>query len=243
MKLKILGSSSSGNCYVFTSTSGQILILECGIKWKQILQGIDFRSNDIAGCIVTHCHMDHAKGTRSLLSNGIPVYASNGTFEALGINSHHNAYVIKSRQQFSVGEYTVKAFDVNHDVPEPLGFIIEHSEMGSVLFLTDTYYSQYKFPSVDHVMIEANYDPVLLESNSPFLINRTMTSHMSIDTTITTLKSMNLSRVQNIILVHLSERNSIEHDFIKKVTGSTGKNVQVASTGKEIDLSINIFDF
>lgn len=243
MKVKVIGSSSSGNCYIFKANNGETLIVECGVRWQEIAQAINFEASKISGCIVTHCHMDHAKGVNQLLERSIPVYASKGTFDALGVSGNYNAIPVRSRETFSAGSFYVYAFDVNHDVPEPLGFIIYHTEMGYTLFLTDTYYSQYKFPKLNNVMIEANYDHELLENSKKFLRGRTMTSHMSIDTTIETLKRMDLSSVYNIILLHLSDRNSNELEFVDKVVKSTGKRVFSANKGLEVDLSVNVFEF
>ena len=54
-------------------------------------------------------------------------------------------------------------FDVKHDVAEPLGFLIEHEECGLVLFLTDSYYSEYTFPGLNNIIVEANYDQRILD--------------------------------------------------------------------------------
>lgn len=57
MKLKVLGSGSSGNSYLFTDSGGIHLIVECGIHPSEIKKAIDFNLEKVAGVIVTHGHL------------------------------------------------------------------------------------------------------------------------------------------------------------------------------------------
>ena len=55
MKLKCLGSGSSGNCYLL-STETETLILDCGIPIMEIKKGLDFDLRRVSGVVVTHSH-------------------------------------------------------------------------------------------------------------------------------------------------------------------------------------------
>lgn len=55
MKLKVLTSGSSGNCYLLESDS-EVLILDCGIPIKDIKIGLGFELGGIQGVVVTHAH-------------------------------------------------------------------------------------------------------------------------------------------------------------------------------------------
>lgn len=57
MKLKCLGSSSAGNCYLLTSASEETLILDCGIPIKEIKKGLDWHIRGIRGMIISHAHL------------------------------------------------------------------------------------------------------------------------------------------------------------------------------------------
>ena len=78
--LKVLGSNSKGNCYLL-STSKETLIIECGIKYKDILAGLDYDLSKVVGCLVTHEHKDHSKAMQELSDNGVDIYASYMTIE------------------------------------------------------------------------------------------------------------------------------------------------------------------
>jgi ribonuclease BN (tRNA processing enzyme) len=51
------------------------------------------------------------------------------------------------------------------------------------------------------------------------------------------LKRNDLSQVNNIILIHLSDGSSNEARFIREVTEQTGKRVFAADKGIEVELS------
>lgn len=57
MKLKCLGSSSAGNCYLLTSNNGETLILDCGIPIKEIKKGLDWHIRWIRGMVISHAHL------------------------------------------------------------------------------------------------------------------------------------------------------------------------------------------
>lgn len=57
MRLKCLGSSSAGNCYLLQADSGETLILDCGIPIKAIKKGLDWDIRGIKGVIISHTHL------------------------------------------------------------------------------------------------------------------------------------------------------------------------------------------
>lgn len=234
MQLKVIGSSSSGNSYLLESSSGDVLLIDCGVPYHQILKAVNFKVSSIVGCLLGHEHIDHSKEMFALLSDGIRVISSPGTFKSKGITGHHNTIPIEDGNHIQVGSFQVKAFNVNHDAAQPLGFLIWHHESGLILFATDTYYLDYRFPGLSQIMIEANYSQERLDRAQAFLRNRIMQSHTSIETCIDTLTSTDLSQVINIVLIHLSDTNSNADEFINRVEGMTGKQVFVAEKGLKI---------
>lgn len=248
MKLQILRSSSKGNCYIFTSESGESLIVECGVNFKKIQKALDFDYSKVVGCLVSHEHKDHSRSVKDVLKAGIKIIASTGTLIAEGISAHYNVSSLSLTNNCQLGYYQVKSFDVKHDAEEPLGFIIRHHEMGTTLFLTDTYYCEYKFPGLNNILIEANYSQEIIDkklSNGAlptFLRDRVLQSHMSLETCTDLLRSNDLSQVNNIVLIHLSDSNSDEKAFKKHIERVTGKTTTIANEGIVIEnFNINPF--
>lgn len=240
MMLHILGSNSAGNCYILQNDQ-EALIIEAGIRVDRIKQAIGFKVSKVAGCLLTHEHLDHSAYINEVMAAGVNVYATKGTFSARGINGHYRAIHIEKNRQVKIGSFTILPFDVKHDAMEPVGFLISHPETGNILFVTDTYYVSYTFKDLHNIIVEANYsqeiiDEKLREGASPkFLRDRVLQSHMSLDTCLGLLKANDLSQVNNIVLIHLSDKNSHAERFQGAVKGLTGKNVHVGAAGMAIN--------
>jgi phosphoribosyl 1,2-cyclic phosphodiesterase len=242
MRLKILGSSSAGNCYILENDQ-EALIVECGVKLLPIKKALEFKLNKVVGCVISHEHLDHCKGVMELAAAGIDIYSSVGTISAMcnGGHNHHRFHPVLSDVEFKIGGFTVKPFDVRHDAAEPLNFLIHHEQTGNVLFVTDTYYVPYTFRNLNNILVEANYSQAILDKRmddgktQEFLRNRIWKSHMNLETCKKMLKANNLSQVNNIILIHLSDGNSDAEDFQQQVTELTGKTVHVAGAGMIIE--------
>lgn len=240
MKLKVLASGSKGNCYLLQSKT-ETLILECGISYKQILEGLNFDLKRVVGCLITHEHKDHCKAVEKLIENGIDIYSSKGTFQSIGIENHRTT-VIESEKFFKVGNFTIMPFEANHDAKEPLGFLINHKEIGNLLFLTDSYYCEYSFNNLNHILIECNYSKNILDENIENRIipvslrNRIVKSHFELENVIEFLESNDLSKMKTLMLLHLSSSNSDENLFIREIAKKTGLVIDVAKANLELYL-------
>lgn len=233
MNIQVLSSGSTGNCYRVSDGYTNIL-LECGIPIQKIKEGLNFRLSDITGCLVSHEHKDHAKAVKDISKVGIDVYMSFGTWEALNIK-HHRIKCISKQETIKIGTFLVMSFDVQHDAVEPFGYILYSiPTKQKLLYLTDSYYCKYRFNELTHIMIEANYTTDILKDNTKNglidieLKNRVMKSHMSIETLKDFLRANELSQVQQIWLLHLSDNNSDAERFKREVQELTGKEVYIA---------------
>lgn len=240
MKLHVINSNSQGNAYILFNDK-EALLIECGVNFKLIKEALGFNLKKVAGCILTHNHGDHAKSAKDVLAAGITIYSSLGTFEELGIQHHHRAKPVVAGKAFKVGSFQIQPFEVKHDVKEPFGYLIHHQETGAILFLTDSYYCEYIFHDLNNIIIEANYCKKIIDqrvadgANPKFLRDRVIESHMSLATCKETLASYDLSAVNNIVLIHLSDRNSDAKRFKREVEEQTGKMVYIAEKGLTID--------
>ena len=233
MELKILGSSSAGNCYVFDNGK-EALVVECGIAFSKVQKAVNFDISRIVGCLISHEHGDHAKHILSF-PRFTPLFASKGTMAK--IYSASNLRAIEANKQFCVGNFKILPFNTQHDAAEPLGFLIFHPEMGTTLFATDTYYLAHTFKGLNNILIECNYRLDILEANvetgkiPEAQRDRTLLSHLSFDTCLEMLLANDLSAVNNIVLIHLSDGNSNALEFQQGIYEATGKTVHVADKG------------
>lgn len=233
MRITCIGSSSRGNGYVLHNDR-EALIMEAGFRYTDV-RGIT--RVPLVGCIVTHRHKDHSRYIKEYVTSGVHTYAPACV---IGEESTFAHYIIPTKG-FNVGGFRIVAFNVEHDV-ECVGYTIAHKEMGKLLFLTDTMYSRYKFKNLNHIMVEANYSTKILEENiksgitNAAMASRLTHSHMELGTTIKLLKNNDLSQVKEIILLHLSDKNSNATDFACQVQAATGKPAYIAITGFEKEL-------
>ncbi len=159
---------------------------------------------------------------------------SEGTADELGLSC---AEIIADREQFTVGSFDIVPFATFHDAAEPLGFVLKSRADGEILvFATDTVNLRYKFPEVNILAIEANYDRAVLERSEklPEKVKRRIeNAHMEIDTLCDYLSSLDLSECREIHLLHLSDRMSRENEFIRKVKKVVPSHVLVTACEKE----------
>ena len=236
MKLTVLSSCSAGNCYVIQDEE-EALVLEAGVALEKAKRALGFNVSKVAGCIITHSHGDHSVKA-SDFERAFPVYANADVITKRGLKFTKE---IKPGVGFKVGNFKVFPFDGAHDVPV-LGFVINHTKIGTLLFLTDSFLCEYTFSGLNQVLIECNYyDEGLRKSIEkglhPKVAERVLTSHMELNTCVDVLKKHDLSKVYNIVLLHLSERNSDEQLFKDTIARATGKPIFIAKPGLIVEMN------
>lgn len=246
MKVKILDSRSEKNGYLLQANDGETLMIECGVDFKEVKKALDFDISNISGCLVSHEHKDHSKYIDKALDAGIDCYMSQGTKEALGLD-HHRAIILGEFEKISIGTYKVMTFNTKHDCRQPVGFLVQHNEMGLLLFATDTYYLEYNFEGLNHIFIECNYAKDILYKNveqgiiNKMLKDRTLKSHFELENLKGFLRANDLREVRNICLLHLSDNNSDAERFKSEIEELTNKNIVIADKGIEINLDLYPF--
>ena len=232
MRFEALASSSAGNAYIVSDGDTRIL-LECGVSHKKLQKLSGFSLSEFAACLVSHEHKDHAKSALELIARGMEVYMSQGTAEALETDA---ASLICNMEQFNVGSLDIVPFTTFHDAKEPLGFLIKSRVDGDILaFATDTVNLRYKFPGLNILAIEANYDKAILErcEKMPEKVRYRITNaHMEIDTLCDYLCGLDLSQCREIHLLHLSDATSHEGKFIHKVKQAVPPGIEVTACEK-----------
>lgn len=153
----------------------------------------------------------------------------------------------KKTKKKQFGNFNVSCFDLtdlqgnwmhtNADGSECpcYGFLIEHSELGRMLYITDTELIKWKFRDINHILLGVNYDKDLLDNENQSKRNHVFRGHLSIDTACDFVKANNSDALQNVIMCHLSSENADKDLFIEKMKKIVpGANVCVAERGLEI---------
>ncbi|WP_433943397.1 MBL fold metallo-hydrolase [Paenibacillus sp. SN-8-1] len=230
--IQCLGSSSAGNAYRITD-GHTALLLEAGFPYKALQRTLNFRMSDIAGCLISHEHGDHSKAAKDVMKSGIDIYTSQGTSDALELTGHR-LKLVKAHQQFEIGTWTIRPFEIEHDAAEPLGFLLANTAGDKLVFLTDTYYCQYRFAGLTHIMVECNYSIDIVNRRvaagelHPGQKKRLLRSHFGLEHVKGFLRANDIRKVEEIWLLHLSDSNSDAERFKREIQETTGKLVRVA---------------
>ena len=239
LKCCSLYSGSSGNSFFIESSKAKILI-DAGVSCKKIETALNnqfnLSLNDINAILVTHEHVDHTKSLGFISSKyDIPVFASNGTWEALGENkiAIKNRNIFKLNESFNFMDLRIYPFETPHDANEPCGFNI-YSENSKISIATDIGHIDEKLfnhlKDSSFVMLESNYEPNILKvSTYPYLLKKRIsgeTGHLSnIDASNTISKLVNYG-LKDALLIHLSKENNVPEIAYQTVIETLQKNNQ-----------------
>lgn len=253
-KLVCAGSGSSGNSYAIM-TESEILLLECGVSWKKIVQSIDFKPRKVVGCLCSHVHLDHILSYKELLNVGILVYSNDETADSMEIISGEKIIGRSELISFKVGTFIITPFYVPHTtrdketralIPCPnFGYLIEHEEMGKLLYMTDFEYSPFTFKEqrINHILIECNYIEDMVDRQQENYFHR-LQGHCSLDTCKGIIEENKTSAMRTVTLCHLSESAADPDKILTDIQEVAGKrvNVSIAWAGMR-PVSLNLCPF
>lgn len=241
MILRTIATGSSGNCHALISNDNEILLLDVGVGVKEIKRGIDYRISDVVGSVVTHSHLDHAKSVKDFEDMGINVFTpyNKGVF----FEGEH-----AERMHVRYGKFDVSAFaltDVdghfkhtNADGSECpcYGFLIQHPEMGRLVYITDTELVKWRFKNINHILISSNYQSKYITDDDAKR-NHVLRGHMELETVKEFVKANKSNVLRNVILCHLSSENANTDEMVAEVQKVAPiANVDYARKGFEIEL-------
>ena len=197
--IKCLGSGSKGNGWILDD-GREVLIADCGVPVKDMKIAIDFQISRVVGCIVSHCHKDHAGYTSQYEGCGLKVYKPYETVDRVT----------------RFGSFLIQSFPLVHDVP-CFGFLISNPNMGRILYATDTEYIRYRFHNLNYVIVEANYANELLDDEDTIdgtKRTHVLRGHMELRTTLRFLRMNVDESTRAVVLAHLSNENANKDMFI-----------------------------
>ena len=224
MDIKTFHSSSKGNLYQVDD-----LLIDPGVSAKKVEIALDFDLHNITGCLCSHAHKDHSKGLKGLTLSGIDCYMTKDTAADLEL-SGHRVHIIEPMVQFRIGSWRILPFNLIHDI-DNVGFLAS-SGVEKLLFCIDTQYISARFDGLTHIMIECNYSVEILKENvrnglDKEVAKNVIRNHMSLETAKGFFKANDMSKVQEIHLLHLSDGNSDAKMFQSEIQKITGRPVYI----------------
>ena len=208
-----------------------------------VKKAIDFQIRKVVGCLASHSHKDHIGYAKDFLSAGIKIYTNDKTKEFVDCVSGEWLYRMPEMKIFEVGGFRVTPFYVPHNDTPNYAYLIEHEEMGKLLFATDFEYLPWTFRQhkLNHMLIECNHmDDV---ENTDANYEHVLRGHSSLSTVLDVIRRNQMPSLRNVILCHLSRSNANPVQMVDKVKKVAGSRVKVfcAEDGIEIELNKNLF--
>lgn len=239
MKLICIASSSRGNAFALEAEN-EILLLETGCPIKDVKKAIHWKIRKVVGCVVSHQHGDHIGKIRDYCNIGFPIYTNDETAEFIETVYGEKVLSMPEFQRGCLGGFTIQPFYLPHNGVPNFGYLIEHDEMGKLLFMTDMEYCRYDFKalSINHLLVEANYDMVLVDRSIPNYVHKLL-GHCSIQTACGIIRANQTPDLRTVTLCHLGAFSD-EDDFKRqaKEAAGAGVGVDAASAGKVFDVWI-----
>lgn len=218
MRFTSLGSGSRGNATVVTQGKTTLLV-DCGFSARETekrMQRFDLDPSMFSGIVVTHEHADHINGVRVLARKyKIPVYATAGTAGCMADDVKDLIKEFSCHEGFSIGDIEVQPFPVPHDAREPSQFVFSDGQY-SLGLLTDvgmaTPIIEDALSGCDALLLEANHDIDMLDNGDyPDHLKYRVSGrlgHLNNVQSAKILESIDTSRLQHIVAMHLSEKNN-----------------------------------
>lgn len=245
MKVISLQSGSNGNC-IYVETNHVRLLFDAGISGRQGELRLAAHGRDISAVhalLISHDHRDHIRCAGVFQRKwGLPLYATQRTLEAA--NAYQDLGPMTEVYHFEAGSalrfdgVCVEAIPTPHDGADGVAFVVDDGwhRLGILTDLGHVFDGlEDVVRSLDAVVLESNYDPVMLAQGSypDFLKDRIRgpRGHLSNDESADLLSCAASRRLRWACLAHLSAENNrpeLALEVHRRVLGS-GLPLYVAS--------------
>ncbi|WEK53290.1 MAG: MBL fold metallo-hydrolase [Candidatus Cohnella colombiensis] len=221
MIVKVLASSSKGNC-VWIGNDEVSILIDVGLpktKIEKIMLERDIDPTKIDAIFLTHDHIDHVKGIAIADKYKIPVYASEGTLKDIGRLDTGHVMKVGSIKGFDALRSTmmlVSPFAVHHDALEPFGYTIRTTDKKATVLMDTGHVDEQMIEAMadsDIYVFECNHDRDMLVDGDydDFTKSRILSDngHLSNDQASEALTKLVTGKGEHIYLTHMSANNNL----------------------------------
>lgn len=236
-----LGSGSKGNATLIDDGE-TCLLIDLGFSLKETkrrLARLGMQPTDVSAILVTHEHADHIHGVAAFARKfGTPVYLSHGTYRPKQMGELPQLNLINCHQVFDCGSFQVQPVAVPHDAKEPCQYVLRSSDQ-TLGVLTDlghiSEHVRESYEGCDALLLECNHDPELLvQGPYPWPLKKRVGGdygHLNNGQAAELLHSVDLQRLQHLVISHVSEQNNqpeLAEQVVLDALGAWSGNLLVA---------------
>ncbi len=225
-----LGSGSSGNATIVRSAAGRTVLIDCGVQYPRLcknLAQIGIRPDAIDAVMISHAHSDHTQAARLLRERWhTPIIGGPGLRRDAPWLADVVTDAFDPATTRTFGDLTITPIAVSHDAGGAYGFLASTDGCALALF-TDLGSANSDVrdavASADLIVIEANYDGVMLDTGSyPWFLKSRIkgkNGHLSnADCAELLAQSFADDRPRDVWLAHLSQNNNTPEIAVRTVT-------------------------
>lgn len=240
LKVKVLGSSSSGNATLVWNSRGGVLI-DCGFTVKSFvekLEEINLTFKDISCLLISHSHSDHVNNAvinrlvqekKKILINYNLLTPLRKKYAAVNKAIKAGLVTLFNEEEVIVAGFRVRNFEVPHDSQGGCyGYNIVYDNK-KISIATDLGFAEKgiveKFCDSDLIVLESNHDDEMLRTSGrpQVLIDRIKeVGHLSNEQCgeilFSVLKNSKIAP-KKIILAHLSKECNTHEKALEVVSG------------------------
>lgn len=232
--IKVLGSGSRGNCIIVSDSRGKSIIIDLGVKFKNVLKALDYDISGCVGALVSHVHSDHSKYIDECIGYGIHVYANEEVCK-----KYPKCHPIESLHVGNLDGFDVRTFGISHNV-ENNAFVIDTYDGIRLLYITDARNIQFKVKRVNYAIIECNHEYGYMIDNVLDTVSEVKSqfyNHLSLDDCIDYLKAIYNPELQGVMLWHMSSENIDDVKARERVIEELSfKEVYIGKKGLDIPM-------
>ena len=209
MRITNLASGSKGNSTLIELDNKNILI-DIGLPISNLEKRLENDFPKIDMLIITHTHVDHIKGLKSIIRSQNPmIYTLENDLGEKVVSKK-----INYQKTIEESNLTIELFEVSHDVP-CAGVYLRYKDK-ELVYVTDTGYIKdkllKKYKNKDIYIIESNYEEEMLRNGKyPYHLKQRIRSdrgHISNEDACKYLKKLIGDKTKYVMLAHLSEENN-----------------------------------
>jgi len=248
IRFAMLGSGSKGNATLIEHNGTRILV-DCGFQLRETearLLRLGVEPQSLAAVLVTHEHADHLGGVGRLArKHRVPVYMTYGTHRAWRDPEVPTLVRFSPHQRFEIGALAIEPYPVPHDAGEPCQYVIRAAGL-KIGILSDaghiSAHMRETLADCDALMLECNHDPQMLR-DGPYHASLKVRvggdrGHLSNGQAAGLLDGYTVSRLQHLVLTHLSEVNNrpeLALAAVRAVIGDSHAGLRCAHQAQGVD--------
>ena len=223
MRIINLASGSKANS-TFVSFGETKILIDVGLNEKQLkerLLSIGEHIDNITAVLITHEHIDHIRGLKSLAKNtNINFYlhkelADSDVFD--DVLFKEGAVRKFENMRFNVGEFEIEPIEVSHDAVRPVSFILNvHKSKIRAAFVTDlgivSENIKNRLKGVKIIFLESNYDEDMIDGGPyPYIVKKRIKGekgHLSNRQSLELARFLYGTGTKCFVLSHISQNNN-----------------------------------